>query len=106
MVVRTRLRRDWRDALAEHAGKPCRVCGRYTGVQLAHILGRKYDQGGYVHPASVVPLCEPHHRMYDSYTYNLNPHLSDEERSWVVQRVGYGNAMRRIVGRAFLEGDA
>jgi hypothetical protein len=97
-------RRDWTDALEAHRDMPCRVCCRWPR-QLAHILGRAYDEGRgaafYVHPLAVCPLCQEHHQLYDVHALNLLPHLLAVEVEFAVRRVGEGVAMRRILGPAW-----
>lgn len=98
------MRRDWRDALAHHEGKPCRVCVRWPR-ELAHVIPRESDWRGRrgrgvvrVHPLAVVPLCVTHHRAYDSHQLDLLPHLKQEELQHAFALVGEGEALRRIRG--------
>jgi hypothetical protein len=103
------LRRDWHDAVEHWAGVPCLVCTRWPR-ELAHTIGREYDERrgpkrnlAYVHPLSVVPLCVFHHRLYDTHRFDLLPHLEgshDDVIEWAVNRIGHGQAMRRLRTRA------
>ncbi len=107
------MKRDWSAAVARWEGHWCLVCA-HPGVDLAHVLGRAYDEplvGGrrgttlYVHPSSVVPLCSfakgstrGCHQTYDHHDLNLRPFLPPDVWEWAVERVGEGNAARRILG--------
>lgn len=95
-------RRSWEDAVRHHEGKGCRVCLKQPR-ELAHTIGRKYDEGGYVHPLSVVPLCREHHGQYDAHALDLRPYLREEEVQWAITRLGRGEAMRRFAGRTWLQ---
>lgn len=116
------MKRRWDDAVEAHEGHGCLVCGRFPR-DLAHTIGRKYDRlPGQkakvvrVDPLAVVPLCaqwstaEPwrivpprHHELYDEHRLDLFPYLTVEEIGHAVARLGEGQAMRRIRGRAWLE---
>lgn len=96
------LRRDWSDAIDRWAGIPCLVCGRWPR-ELAHVVGREYDERrgvkrdrAYVHPDAVVPLCQKHHREYDSHRLDLLPYLPERVVAWAIMRVGRGKALARI----------
>lgn len=98
------MRRDWRDAVAHHDGKGCRVCLRFPR-ELAHIIPREHDWIGLrnrrvvrVHPLAVCPLCGHHHALYDSHQFDLLPHLTADEIGHAVSVIGEGNALRRIQG--------
>ena len=70
MIKSRPVKREWSDALTKcHEEGRCRVCGS-SDIQVAHVIGRKCDaelegpRGGrykYVHPDSVVPLCNVCH---------------------------------------------
>lgn len=106
------LTRDWQDARDAKAHHCCRVCSG-TPIELAHTIGRAEDvrtsrTRRYVHPDSVVPLCGRFsarncHGRFDAHTLDLWPFLTPVERRWAVERVGKGEAMRRISGRKWLE---
>jgi hypothetical protein len=84
--------RAWHQAIEKrlNEGDRCRVCRSPRNVQLAHITGRTHDstrplrdEGDWrpmiVHPDRVVPLCESHHRAYDSHQLDLLPWLTLHE---------------------------
>lgn len=119
--------RDWSATDSKRRReRRCRVCRksetdlRRAGrtLELAHTVGREFDervQGGgrRVHADAVVVLCGPAvntgtcHNLFDSHQLDLYPHMTDAERAWAVARVGEGDAMRRLRGRAWLDtGDA
>lgn len=118
---RQRLRRDWGDAHHKVTLEGCcRGCGR-TLVELraigrtldaAHTIGRTYDPKSpeaqfdrYVHPASVIALCGlatdagTCHNLFDGHTLNMWSSLKDDELAWAIERVGEGQARRKIEGR-------
>lgn len=98
-------RRDWRAALADHAGAFCRICGD-AEIELAHTVGRVHDEkrgkARYVNPLAVVPLCRFHHTRFDGHDLDLWPYLTEAERTWAIETVGEGQARRRIEGRKYL----
>jgi hypothetical protein len=106
------MRRDWSDAVNCWANKPCVVCARWPR-ELAHVLGREYDtrsgfgrvKVAYVHPHSVVPLCQKHHRLYDLHQFDLWPYVKDmpEVIEWAFDRIGEGRALVRIRTKAVIE---
>lgn len=93
-------RRDWRDANAEKRG-PCRVCEN-PSVELAHVTARAHDplkpgtSTRYVRPASVVPLCQAHHALYDRHELNLLPYLQADEQVMAVEDLGLYAAYIRV----------
>lgn len=102
------LRRDWADAVNHWAGMPCLICARWPR-ELAHTVGREYDERrglkrkvAYVHPLSVVPLCQKHHRAYDTHQLDLLPFLTayPEIVEWAIKRIGRGRALTRLRTRA------
>lgn len=105
------IRRDWTDAIEAHQGEPCAVCGKTTGLELAHTVGRALDRptgrGGarYVHPDSVITLCGPStdpstcHGRFDGHQLDLRPYLTPDQLAWAIDRIGYGPAMRALAGR-------
>lgn len=120
-MKRRPLRRDWSDALAKvevegecrgcrRSKKQLRVIGRT--LEAAHTIGRTYDRRSsrpgfdrYVHPAATVPLCGPPpdtgtcHQLFDGHDLDLWSSLRDDEIGWAIERIGSGQARRRIKGR-------
>lgn len=104
-MKRREPRRDWTLALAkkEEEGDVCRVTGE-SGTELAHILGRKYDEpispGSrtlLVLPDRVVPLVPRIHRAYDAHEIDLLPYLTASEQAQAVLDAGsMGLALKRI----------
>lgn len=111
------MKRDWSDALQKVAweGK-CRVCGRTTGLQAAHVSGRRHDlaigsRSGdprviYVHPDDIVPLCSQTesglggcHGEYDRRDLDLLPYLTLAEQARAAGHVGIVRALARTTGR-------
>lgn len=86
----------------------CRCgCGATSGLQAAHVIGRKYDPphpsrpGLIVLADHVVPLARPCHDRYDHHRLNLWPLLTDDEREAAILLVGKGPAERRCMGSAW-----
>jgi hypothetical protein len=114
MRVKTKLRRDWSDALRKiHREGRCRVCGSERDIEAAHVIGRERDaelvgpRGGrylYVHPDSVVPLCGAFseracHMFYDRHEIDLLPHLTQAEQERAVADAGgLIAALNRVTG--------
>lgn len=118
-MKRRAVRRKWTDALikTEREGK-CRNCARERAtlvrmgrtLETVHLIGRTFDRVRdgvrYVDPDSTMPLCGPPtttgtcHNLFDSHTLNLWGHLKSRERTWVIDRVGEGQARRKIEGRS------
>lgn len=111
--------RDWIGPLSKVFREGhCRGCGLQPSalaangrrLEAAHILGRAFDRNRadgvrVVDPDSVVPLCGPPtttgtcHERYDAHALDLWDRLTEDERAWAVERVGQGQALRRIRGR-------
>lgn len=118
-LKRRPVRRDWSKAIAKIEFKSfCLGCKRSREelaklgrpLQAAHTIGRTYDlklpNGGiFVDPDSVVALCGPAtdtatcHCLFDAGFLNLWELLNLAERAWAVNRVGEGQARRKIEGR-------
>jgi hypothetical protein len=119
VVSRKRVERDWTAALAKcHGEGCCRACGRTIKelrrmgrtLECAHTVGREYDieladGHRFVHAHSVIPLCGPrtttdtcHGRQHD-HKLDIWLLMSDEEKAWATNRVGYGQARRKTSGR-------
>lgn len=103
------IRRNWDDAVEAHAGEGCRVCGRFPR-ELMHVLPRAFDvlpgakaRVVRVDPLAVVPGCKPCHWAYDEHRLDLLPYLTAGEVDHAIDRVGPGEALRRIRGRQWLE---
>lgn len=104
-LKRTEPRRDWglANAKREEEGDCCRVTGE-AGTELAHILGRKYDEpispGSktlLVLPDRVVPLAPRIHTAYDRKEFDLLPYLTAAEQAQAVLDAGsMGLALKRI----------
>lgn len=108
-------RRDWTLAIRKvRVEGKCRVCGRTTGLQAAHVSGRRYDAlvGGEgstiveVHPDDVVPLCSQTedgrggcHDAYDSRDLDLLPFLTLAEQARAAGHLGLVRALARTTGR-------
>jgi len=102
---RSEPRRDWTlaNAKREEEGDLCRVTGE-VGTELAHILGRKYDEpispGSktlLVLPDRVVPLVPRIHTAYDLKEFDLLPYLTAAEQAQAVLDAGsMGLALKRI----------
>lgn len=98
------MKRDWKDAIGKRNQEGCcRVCGTYP-VEAAHVIGRRTDKryGGtaYVNPDSIVPLCRPHHELYDQHAMDLLPYLSlAEQLQAVTDAGGIELARKRLIGR-------
>lgn len=99
-----KLKRDWTDA--EEKRTYCRICGTFSNVELAHVMGRKYDQPKtpgsktlYVHPDSVVPLCGPFpegcHGDQEHGRVDLLPYLTPDEQLRAVYEAGSIDTARR-----------
>lgn len=100
------VRRDWRDAVAHHEGRGCRVCLRWPR-ELAHVIPRTYDRrrGAMtgtirVHPLAVVPLCVVHHRLYDSRQLDLTPHLKPAELDHAFSVIGRERTLAYVQSRS------
>lgn len=104
------MKRLWDDARAKvrEEGK-CRVCGTHFRLECAHITARRHDAPAspdsnvrYVHPLSVVPLCQDCHRSYDAHEIDLLGHLTPhEEARAVVAMNGLENARMRLCPSAY-----
>jgi len=104
-LKRSEPRRDWTlaNAKREEEGDLCRVTGE-AGTELAHILGRKYDEpispGSktlLVLPDRVVPLAPRIHSAYDRKEFDLLPYLTAAEQAQAVLDAGsMGLALKRI----------
>lgn len=95
--------RNWSDALRKLEPFVCRNCKRHDrGLDLAHTVGRKYDEKRgkrlYVHPDSVVPLCRIDHQLYDAHKLNILPVLTLGEQLKAVELVGLARAYKRLTG--------
>lgn len=108
------VRRDWTAANAKlRAELPygCRVCGRNSELERAHVLGRALDEklgaGRRVDPDLVVWLCGPFpsgcHGDFDLRSLDLMPYLTDRERDAAFRLLGEGPARRSISGRAMFD---
>jgi hypothetical protein len=104
-MKRSEQKRDWTlaNAKREEEGDLCRVTGE-AGTELAHVLGRKYDQpispGSktlLVLPDRVVPLAPRIHTAYDAHEFDLLPYLTAAEQAQAVLDAGsMGLALKRI----------
>lgn len=105
-------RYDWR--AAEHKRGPCRVCGETYGVELAHVIGREFEEP--TRPGSstyrvkaqrVVPLCGPStdpdtcHGKQHRHALDLLPHLHRDEQVQAVADVGIEGARVRLLPSAY-----
>lgn len=107
-------RRDWTLAIGKvRVEGACRVCGRTTGLQAAHVSGRKYDEPVVngsdivaVHPDDVVPLCSilpgnagGCHQAYDSRDLDLLPYLTLAEQARAAGHLGLVRALARTTSQ-------
>jgi hypothetical protein len=110
-----RLRRDWRDAdakLARERGQ-CRVAkldplqaSTCSGpVQRAHLVPREHDRpddGTFydriVDADNICPLCEHHHKLFDTHQLDLLPYLDLREQGYVAGVLGLMGAFHRLTG--------
>jgi hypothetical protein len=111
-MKRKQRRRDWSLALlkkeeAIESGEGCRVCGTLFNLQIAHIVGRKYDpivigpRGGKIRmvpPQAVVILCGGCHFKYDAFALSILNLVSEEEYEYAVQALGEERARIRLSG--------
>jgi hypothetical protein len=100
------IRRDWSDARlkVDDEGR-CRRCLRSdVRLEAAHVLGRKFDRARvegsttkvrYVHPDSVLPLCETCHREYDAHRIGILGFLTKKEQVRAVEDAGSIESARR-----------
>lgn len=94
--------RDWKDAVAkcEEEGR-CRQCGIERGLQVAHTIGRKFDQPRegrktlYVDPDAVIPLCVHCHQSFDAGEEGVLEVLTPAEQLYAVKALGTIEAARR-----------
>lgn len=101
-MKRSQPKRDWTDAYNKvHEEEPrCRIC-QANDVQAAHTLDRGYDQPKlgrkvlYVHPDSVIPLCQAHHEAYDAHKLSILSVLTPQEQAKAVSDAGSIEAARR-----------
>jgi hypothetical protein len=110
------VKRDWSRALMKKQWEGrCRICGSRDAIELAHTVGRQYDEKKLrpaddptkpavayldVDPDDVVPLCRTHHAAYDAREVDLLPYLSLAEQQRAVAHVGIERAYRRLTGAA------
>lgn len=113
-------RRSWEQAneKVSNEGGRCRVCRSWQDVQRAHIIGRTHDvepplrdEGDWreyvVHPDRIVPLCEAHHRQFDTHQLDLLPWLTLDETLQAVadsasgRENGLEKARRRLAPSAY-----
>lgn len=90
-------KRDWTAARAkvEAEGK-CRVCKTTSGLQAAHVVGRKHDpKDGKVRPEDIIPLCLTCHAAYDARGLDILAYLTYEEQAAAVRLVGLERARKR-----------
>lgn len=112
-MKRSQPKRLWDDALEKVRSEGrCRSCGQggvvgLFGLQIAHLLGRKYDsvvvgpRGGkyrYVDPDNVVALCWPCHLEFDAHRLSLIGKLTMAELRNTIKTVGKHRARRRLGG--------
>lgn len=105
-------RRDWSlaNAKREEEEDLCRVT-KEPGTELAHVLGRKYDEPIspnsrtlLVLPDRVVPLAPRIHTAYDHHEFDLLPYLTTAEQAQAVLDAGsIGQALKRISPEAARE---
>ena len=117
MVSAKKTEQTWPAALRKvrEEGK-CRNCGKYDGkLEAAHTINRALQdeekpdlvndngQWGYgagmhrwVNPASIVPLCQGCHMLYDAHKLDILPILSNEEQANAVKTVGIARAYQRL----------
>ena len=82
---------------AKVVGSACVVCEQTKGITPAHLAPR--SMGGCDEPDCVVPLCWPHHRLYDTGGLELLPYLEPtwrDEVSHAVLHLGLIGAVRRL----------
>ena len=104
-------KRIWDDAIAKRDLEgACRICGIQRGLQAAHVTGRKHDKPRpgqktlYVHPDSIVPLCEVCHGEYDHHEIDLLPHVFLAEQVRAVEDMGgIELARKRLAPSAYRE---
>jgi hypothetical protein len=74
----------------------CRACLLPGFHDPAHVIPRSRFRDGRVDdPRNVVPLCRRDHELQHAGRLSLGPLLTDEERAYVVELVGLGEAEAR-----------
>lgn len=86
--------------IAEAKQGPCRVpgCGAPAPNPLAHLVARAH--GGSDSESNIVPLCQQHHLLFDSYDQKtceaVAASLSDDEYAYCVDKLDEGGWERRF----------
>lgn len=123
-MKRSQPKREWRKArekIQREGG--CRLAyrlERYCAgpIQAAHIIGRSHDaftldgearqtETWMVEPDRVIPLCEAHHRWYDSHEQDILQALQPREQVQAVRDAGgLENARIRTAPSAYKRTEA
>lgn len=105
-------RYDWRSA--EFKRGPCRICGTTERIELAHVIGREFEEP--IAPGSstyrvkaqrVIPLCGPAtdpttcHGKQHRHQLDLVGHLHRDEEVQAVADVGLEAARVRLLPSAY-----
>lgn len=90
------MKRDWTAMRAKcDEERGCRVCLR-APVEAAHIIPRSRVREGGEDARNCIPLCKPHHLLYDGGSLDILPVLTREEQAYAVELVGLEEARRYV----------
>lgn len=92
------MKRNWAAAHEKLADEgKCRYCQRIGPLDPAHIVPRsRVRPGAGEDPRNIVPLCRPHHLLYDGGSLDILPVLTREEQAYAVELVGLEEARRYL----------